>query len=368
MEDRLSRIVAHRRQLHRIPEVNYDLPMTQAYVLDALKKTGARLEALSPAGVLAYFDMGKKDTVALRADMDALPIQECSGLPFASGHPGKMHACGHDAHMAMLLSLAEELREMSCPRNVLLIFQPAEEPGNGARIVLESKALERYNAREIYACHVEPPLPSGTIGCRPGPLMAMSSEVHLQVKGKSTHIAQYSEGIDALMAGLTFLQRSRAHIESVYRDVRHLYGYGRFESGTANNIVAEKAEAWGTLRAYDEGIFEEMKKDVLSIAKDISAQSGAKLDLSFGDAYPPVLNDEACFEKLKAAAGDLPFQVLAQPKNIAEDFACYLKRLPGAMFLLGLGTPTPLHSSNFIFDESALPNGTEMFKRLVMAG
>ena len=367
MEDRFIRIQAHRRALHRIPEVNYDLPMTQAYVLEALKKTGAQVEALSPAGALAYFDMGKEDCIALRADMDALPIQECSGLPFASEHPGKMHACGHDAHMAMLLALAEELGQMSCPRNVLLIFQPAEETGNGARIVLESGALERYHAREIYACHVEPPLPSGTIGCRPGALMAMSSEVHLQVKGKSTHIAQYSEGIDALMAGLTFLKRSKAHVESVYRDVRHLYGYGRFESGTANNIVAERADAWGTLRAFDEGIFDAMKQDVLAIAKDVSDHTGAQLDLQFGNAYPPVLNDKGCFEKLQAAVGDLPFCVLAQPKNIAEDFACYLKRLPGAMFLLGLGTPTPLHSSSFLFDESALPNGTEMFKRLVMA-
>ena len=190
MEDLLTRATRHRRALHRIPEIGFELKKTQDYVLSVLKATDGEIETVSPAGVLAYYDFGKAETLALRADMDALPINEKSGVEFASIHPGCMHACGHDAHMAMLLTAAEQLRYLDPPTNILLVFQPAEESGCGASVMLGSGAFEKHNVKRIYACHVAPSVPSGVIASRPGALMAMTSELHITVKGKSAHIAQ----------------------------------------------------------------------------------------------------------------------------------------------------------------------------------
>ena len=365
LSDRLTRIAAHRRALHMIPELGYDLIETQAYVLKVLSRTRAKVEALSPSGALAYFDMGRSETVALRADMDALPIEEKTGLSFASVHPGCMHACGHDAHTAMLLALCEELDCLKTPRNVLAVFQPAEEAGNGAASVIASGALERYGVKEIFACHVEPSLPAGTVASRAGALMAMASEVHVLVKGKSAHIAHADEGIDALRAGAEFLLASTDLVQRNYTDVRHLFGFGRLISGTANNIVSDETRMDGALRAFDEGVFARIKEDVLSVAREVSARTGAQINVDIPGGYPPLINDKGCFCRLREKAQGLPFRELESPKLTTEDFACYLKHVPGLMFLLGIESPHPLHSPFLSFGEDCLLNGAEMFMRLI---
>ena len=365
MDKLLKRAIEHRRALHQIPEIGFDLAETQAYVLNVLKETGAEIETLSPSGVLAYYDFGKSETLALRADMDALPIEEKSGVDFASRHPGKMHACGHDAHMAMLLTVAEHLRSLCPPTNVLLIFQPAEESGCGATVIIDSGALERFRVKSIYACHVWPSLPKGFIASRPGALMAMTSELHVTVKGKSSHIAQPEDGIDALYAGVQFVGRSKPLIEAKYADVMHLYGYGRFLSGTANNIISNETKMAGVLRAFDEDVFDAMLSDIKQTANEVAHETGAEFDFYLPKMYPPVINDVLSFEQLRKLAGSLPFMELEKPWLIAEDFACYLKAIPGAMFQLGLSSPTPLHSAEFCFDESALENGVRMFLALI---
>ncbi len=365
VSDRLNRISAHRQALHRIPELGYELEKTQAYVLEVLSRTRAKVEVLSPSGALAYFDMGKESTVALRADMDALPIEEKTGLGYASAHPGCMHACGHDAHMAMLLAVCEELDRTDAARNVLAVFQPAEEAGNGAMAVLRSGALERYGVQEIYACHVEPSLPRGTIASRPGPLMAMASEVHVRAEGKSAHIAHADEGVDALRAGAEFLLASTDLVRKRYKDVMHLFGFGRFVSGTANNIISDETRMDGALRAFDEDVFDSIRRDVLSVAREVSARTGAAVHVDIPGGYPPLANSEGCFRRLAEKADGLPFRVLEKPLLTTEDFACYLKNVPGLMFLLGVESPNPLHSPFLSFGEECLLNGTEMFLRLI---
>ena len=365
MESLLTCAIGHRRALHRIPEIGFALEKTQAYVWDALSKTGGELTKVSPAGILAYYDFGQKETLALRADMDALPISEKSGVEFCSLHAGQMHACGHDAHMAMLLTVAERIRSLTPPHNILLIFQPAEESGCGASVIIDSGALQKYNVKRIFACHVEPNVPSGVIACRPGALMAMTSEVHVTVKGKTSHIAHPEDGIDALMAGAEFVRASTTLIEGKYADKMHLYGYGRFMSGTANNIISGETKIDGVLRAFDEALFESMLGDIKQCAHEIEQTTGARFTFDMPPSYyPPLINDEGCFEAVKRLAGSLPFYVLPKPCLIAEDFACYLKRVPGAMFQLGIGTDTPLHSAEFRFDETALENGVKMFLAL----
>ena len=344
-----------------IPETCYDLPETQEYVLGALKNTRAEVTAVSPSGVLAYFDMGARDTVAFRTDMDALPLRETSGVPFVSRHPGKTHACGHDAHMAMQLALAEEISRVPTRRNVLIIFQPAEESGNGAELMLGTGALDRYGVSEIYACHVEPSLGPGVIASRPGAFMARASEVHVTVKGKSSHIAEPHKGIDALMAGLRFVRGTDAYVKEHYADVPHLYGYGSFKSGSANNIISNETHIAGTLRAFDDAVFEGIRQDILRIAEDIERDTGARFEVEINKGYPPLINSPECYERLKTAAQGLEFEYLPEPHLIAEDFACYLKHRPGLMFNLGINTDTPLHDPAFRFDESALVPGVQMF-------
>ncbi|MBR4234742.1 MAG: amidohydrolase [Clostridia bacterium] len=364
MEDRLTRLINHRRALHEIPETCYDLPETQEYVLRALKTTRAEVSAVSPSGVLAYFDMGACSTVAFRSDMDALPVQETSGVPFVSRHAGKTHACGHDAHMAMQLALAEEISRTPTRRNVLIILQPAEESGNGAELMIGTGALDKYGVSEIYACHVEPSLKSGVIASRPGEFMARASEVHVTVRGKSSHIAEPQNGVDALMAGLRFVRETDICVRERYANVRHLYGYGSFSSGRANNVISNETHIAGTLRAYDDAVFESIRQDVLRIAEGIGRDTGARFEVEINKGYPPLINSPECYERIKAAAQGLEFEYLPEPHLIAEDFACYLRYRPGLMFNLGINTNTPLHDPAFRFDESALVQGTQMFLNL----
>ena len=176
-------VVSHRRALHRIPELDDQLPETVAYVRAALEPLGCEITSPIPGRVCAWFDGGHSDTVALRADLDALPVTECTGLPFTSVHPGIMHACGHDGHTAMALAAAEyaakHIRQL--PRNVLILFQPAEETTGGAKRLCDTGILERYNVRRVFGLHLWANLPAGQVFCCPGPMMARSSEVTVTV-------------------------------------------------------------------------------------------------------------------------------------------------------------------------------------------
>ena len=366
MSDRLERAIAHRRHLHRIPELTFELKETQAYVLDVLKNTSAWVTALAPAGVLAYFDAGKSETIALRADMDALPMTESTGLEFASCHPGKMHACGHDAHMAMMLTVAEELSRSELSRNVLLIFQPAEETGGGALSVIRSGALEKYNVSSIYACHVEPSLDTGVISTKPGPVMAMSNEVHILIRGRSSHIAHPENGIDALRAGVILYNRIFEVIGQKFAGRQFLFNFGSFHSGTANNIISNETRFAGALRSYDEQLSGAVKQTVTDLCSEVAQVTNTRIEADIPEVCLPLLNDEGCFERLERLTEGMRFELLPKPFYVSEDFAYFLKKVPGCMFYLGIGSETPLHSNNFFINEEALESGVEMFMRLAL--
>ena len=236
---------AHRRALHRIPEVGFDLPETQAYVLRQLSSLNAQVKRVAGNGVLAYFDAGRSETTAFRCDMDALPIQEATDLPFASQHPGRMHACGHDAHMATMLAFCEWLSqhrgELSC--NVLAIFQPAEEVGGGARFVVESGALEEFNVRRIFALHVQPGIPVGTLASRPGAFMATACEVHIRLTGASAHAARARDGRDAMLAGAEAVRAVYAFDASLPEDMPR-------SSASVPSIPARRPTSCPTLPSF----------------------------------------------------------------------------------------------------------------------
>lgn len=344
-------LTRHRRALHRMAETDWHLPRTAAYLKAAL--SGLPCAVFSPVGdaVCAYFDFGKAETLALRSDMDALPVTEQTGLSFASENAGTMHACGHDGHMAILLTLAELLPTLSPSRNVLLIFEPAEETTGGARPICETGVLEKYHVTRVFGLHLWPELPKNTVASRAGGMMARSCELNVAVEGRSVHLAKWREGADALAAAAEFLLRAYALAENQPCLLR----FGKLVSGEARNSVSKSALLQGSLRCFDDGLFTDLWKKLEEISAEMSQKSGCLLTLSRSEGYPPVTNDAGLLAEVRES-----FSVAEAAQTfITEDFSEYQKRVPGVFFLLGTGGE-PLHSPRFTFDESVLQTGLSL--------
>lgn len=347
---------AHRRALHRIAETDCDLPRTAAYLKNVLCDLPCTV--FSPVGdaVCAYFDFGKPETVALRSDMDALPIREQTGLPFASENAETMHACGHDGHMAILLTLAGLLPTTPTTRNVLLIFEPAEETTGGAKPICETGLLESYHVTRVFGLHLWPELPKNAVASRAGGMMARSCELTVTVEGRSVHLAKWREGADALAAAAEFTLRAYALAEHQPCLLR----FGRMESGEARNSVSKSSVLQGSLRCFDDALFGKLWDGLHTLANELSEKSGCKFVLSRSEGYPPVTNDAAL---LAEARERFPVEEVA-PTFITEDFSEYQRHAPGVFFLLGTGGE-PLHSPRFDFDETVLQTGISLFTALL---
>ena len=367
----LDSIRRHRRTLHRMPEIGFDLPRTHAYIASALSQTCAHVETVAQSGVIAWFDAHAETAIAYRTDMDALSITEHTGASFASEVEGRMHACGHDGHMAVMLAFAEYVDALATAgklkKNVLLIFEPAEETTGGGRDIVETGVLERYGIREIYAIHVDPELPEGVLASRPGALMARSGEVHITVHGKSAHAAKAEEGIDALRAAVSLLESLYAMEAALPAEVPHLLKFGMFSAGTAVNIIADTAMIGGTMRAFSEEDFAFLRAQLEALVSACEEKFGVKIDLSVGDGYPPLVNDLALFEKVQSSLSGMDFRVLPAPSMLAEDFSFFTRAVPGLMLKVGVGGEYGLHNDRFIFREEALLPALEAYKKLLKA-
>lgn len=351
-----------RRALHRIPELDRDLPETVAYLTSALAGLPCQVSTPMPGAVAAWFDFGRSSTIAFRSDADALPIPEKTGAPYASTHPGKSHACGHDGHMAILLELARRLsRKESLPHNVLLVFQPAEETTGGAKDLCETGIFEAHRAEAIFGLHLWPGLEKGAVYSRPGPLLPRSCEVNVDIWGKSAHIAKAWEGLDALAAGTEFYRRATQLEASLPPDIPRLLKFGRFDSGTVRNALSAHTRMEGSLRAFRDGTFFALREGLERIGREIEAETRCRAELSYSDGYPAVDNPPELYRRARAA---VPFQDLAQPAMTAEDFSWYQRYLPGLFFFLGVGDTPALHSDNFDFDEAVLEIGADFFEAL----
>lgn len=360
-------VIEYRRALHRIPELDDHLPETCAYVWSALASFD--LEAFSPipSSVCAYLDAGKPETVAFRADMDALPIQEATGLPYTSSHQGTMHACGHDANTAMTLALAEyaSKHRQELPRNVLFLFQPSEETTGGAERLCETGVLEQYRAARVFAMHLWPKLEAGEIYSRPGPIMARSNEVTVTLTGKSAHIARAAEGVDALTAGADYLRRAYAMMGGLPGPEPSVLHFGKMVSGSVRNAVSGKTVLEGSLRTFRDETQALCHQGLENIGREISAETGCGVEVYLNQGYPAVWNHEELFETACSALEEI--HLLDAPTLTAEDFSFYQKRVPGLFFLLGTGDTAELHSPEFCFDDTqVLPRGLEFLKRLLM--
>ena len=372
----LERLRTWRRDLHRIPELDFDLPETLAYVRGVLE--GLSCEVLEPCEgcVCAWFDLGRDRATALRSDMDALPVTERTGAAYASTRPGRMHACGHDGHMAMALAAATWVDDVvsgrvsgssaaDLPRNVLVVFQPAEETTGGARLVCESGVFERCGADRIFGFHLWPDLPAGSLGSRAGALLARSSEVTVEYAGRSSHIARWRDGRDALAAAARFVPSAEAMCGRLQKEAGEpcLLRFGRLEAGTVRNAIAGAARAEGSMRVFSDDMFDRAREAVTTLAKNAARTEGCEVSVTFSEGYPPVANDPSLFSAVEATLPELTR--VPEPLLIAEDFSFYQRHLPGVFLLLGTGTGTPLHADTFDFDERVLLAGADAYRRLI---
>jgi len=300
--------------------------------------------------------------------MDAIPIDEPAGCSFGSVHPGAMHACGHDGHMAMMIGLAAwaSKRRASLKRGILLVFQAAEETTGGAASIVDSGVLADYGVSRIYGLHLWPGFPLGTVICRPKEFMAGTYVIEIEVTGKAAHIAEYTKGIDAMEAGLRLVKDAYVFEKSLPKETFRILRFGTFNSGTTNNVVASKAVLTGALRAFDERTYNAMNTGMKKLAAEIQASSGAGFEFHYSKGYPAVINPEALAGEARQKLTGAGFAWLEPelPYMQAEDFSYYQLAVPGLYMHLGTGGAAKLHAPDYTLDETALGYGLKLWTTL----
>ncbi len=371
-------LVTWRRSLHQKPELAFREQLTATLISQQLKSWGIPHETgIATTGIVATIPGDRPGPVlAIRADMDALPIQELNQVPYRSQTKGIMHACGHDGHVAIALGTA---RYLSQHRNfagtVKMIFQPAEEGPGGAKPMVEAGVLENPRVDAIIGLHLWNNLPLGTLGVRSGPLMAAVELFDCTIQGKGGHGAMPHQTVDAIVVGAQVVNALQT---IVARNVDPLKAgvvtVGTFKAGNANNVIADSAHMTGTVRYFDaalDGFFHQRVEQVIA---GVCASHGASYDLNYWQLYPAVINNSAIAELVRSVAEQVvetPVGVVPECRTMGgEDMSFFLQAVPGCYFFLGAANPTldlayPHHHPRFDFDETALSMGVEMFVRCV---
>ena len=360
-------IAGWRRELHTIPELGFDLVKTSAFVADKLRSFGCDevVTGIARTGVVGIIrgNQGAGTTVGLRADMDALPIVETTGVSHASTHPGAMHACGHDGHTAMLLGAAKYLAETrNFAGSVAVIFQPAEEGGGGGNVMVQEGMMDRFGIAKVFGMHNMPGLGIGEFAIRPGPIMAATAEFTITVKGKGGHAAMPHRNIDPIVAASqivmgfqTIVSRSSDPIESLVVSVT------KFHAGDAYNIIPTQAQIAGTVRTLKNEVGALARERIHAICAGIGAATGTEVVVDYDANYPVTFNhaDEAVLAGDVAAsvAGEAKVERAVAPTMGGEDFSYMLQARPGAFIFLGNGDTATLHNPGYDFNDGAIPHG-----------
>lgn len=356
------RIRKYRQDLHRIPEIGLEVMKTCEYVKEALSNLPCEITSPIKYSVCAYFDNQKEETMAFRCDMDALEVLEKNDVEYISKHVGRMHACGHDGHMAIMLEFAQVIKNIihTFNYNVLLIFQPGEETPGGAKPLLDTGLFEKYNVKYVFGYHLWPYMPKGSISSKPNEFMAKVAEITMKVHGLSAHAAKYQDGNDALYAASDLLvQLYKMEQEEIDSNIYRLLRFGKIQAGSVRNVIANEAVLEGSIRSFDDQVFDFMLKRVQEIAKIIESNHQVKIDIELSNGYPALINDEALLNDIMKQS-DRMIHILEKPEMISEDFAFYLQKARGVFFYLGTGTNIALHSDNFNFDEELLYSAVAM--------
>jgi amidohydrolase len=371
-----------RRDIHTHPEVGYKEKRTSALITEFLKELGLEVRTgIARTGVVGVLRSGRKGpTIALRADMDALPIQEETGLAHASVNDGVMHACGHDGHTAILLGTANALVQMKkhLVGNVIFMFQPAEEGGAGGKRMCEEGCLDDPKADLVFALHCRPQEPLGHIGLKAGIGSSQSDMFKMTVLGRDCHGSRPDMGTDPIVIAARVVDGLQSIVsrEVAPFDIA-VITVGTFHGGTASNQIPDKVELSGTVRTFNPEVREKVKKAMRRVLTNTTKAHGASYKMRFYDGYPPVINDPGAVELIRQVGEKLlgkdSIQTYEYPSMGAEDYAYYLHRIPGAMFQLGLAAkdcddPHKLHANRFDFNDDALQYGIAMMAGVVFAG
>jgi hippurate hydrolase len=371
-------IQAWRRDIHEHPELLYDVHRTAAFVADRLREFGCDEVAtgLGRTGVVGVIKgrrpAGKGDirVIGLRADMDALPIEEATGLPYASKAEGLMHACGHDGHTAMLLGAARYLAETrNFAGDAVVIFQPAEEGGAGAAAMIKDGLMDRFAIDQVYGMHNGPGIPIGSFAIRSGPIMASTDSVDIRIEGLGGHAARPHKCIDSVLVGsqlITALQsivsRSVDPLESAVVSICE------FHAGNARNVIPQTAELRGTVRTLTAEVRELVEKRVREVVAGVAQITGAKINLVYERGYPVTVNHASqtdfATQVAKEIAGDANVHEMP-PLMGGEDFAYMLEARPGAFIFCGNGNSAGLHHPAYNFNDEAIVFGTSYWIKLV---
>jgi hippurate hydrolase len=369
-----AEIIAWRREMHMHPELLYDVQQTAASVTEKLKSFGCDdvVPGIGRTGVVGVIK-GRKPgnkVVGMRADMDALPLEEETGLPYKSRVPGKMHACGHDGHTAMLLGAAKYLAETrNFAGTAVVIFQPAEEGGAGGEAMVKDGLMTRFGIQEVYGMHNYPGLPLGQFAIRPGSLMASADHIEIDLEGKGGHAARPHLAVDTILVGCQIINQLQSIVS---RNVDPLeaavVSVCMFQAGHTDNVIPQHAKLRGTARALTPEVGDLLRKRINEIVEGTAKLYGAKAKLTYTNGYPVVVNHE----RETAFAADIAREIVGEdkvdtntpPRMAAEDFSFMLNERPGAFIFVGNGDSAGLHHPAYDFNDEVIPLGTSYWVRL----
>lgn len=373
IDDLLAPLIAFRRDLHAHPELGFVEHRTAAQIADALRALNMEVHTgIGGTGVVGVLRAGSTDrSIGLRADMDALPIHEQTGLPYASRNSGVFHGCGHDGHVAMLLGAAQHLaRTRRFDGTVHFFFQPAEEGLGGARAMVQEGLFDRFRCARVFALHNWPDLPAGTIATRPGPIMAAADKFEIVIEGRGGHAAIPHNTPDAILAASdlvtqlnTIISRRIAPMASAVLSVTQIAG------GHAHNVIPATVSVVGTVRSFDPVVQDRIEESLRQVAEGVAIASGTRVTVNYDRYYPATINDaEAAAEALEIAASVAHAELAPEPAFTSEDFAFMLQACRGAYLWLGQGSGEaahlPLHHPNYDFNDSIMGTGVRLHAAL----
>ena len=373
IDDLVAPLVSFRRDIHANPELAYQEHRTAKKIAEALSELGLEVHTgIGRTGLVASLKVGNSDrTIGLRADMDALPIHEETGLPYASRNPGVFHGCGHDGHVSMLLGAAQYLANTRrFDGTVHLIFQPAEEGEAGACAMIEDRLFERFPCDRVFAFHNWPDLPAGTISTRSGPIMAAADKFEILVEGRGGHAAMPHQTPDVILAASDLVTQLNSLVSRRISPMSTaVLSVTQIEGGSSHNVLPATVRVVGTVRTFDADVQDRIEESLRLITEGVAIASGTRMTVNYNRYYPATINNaEAVEEALKAAAGVAHAEVAPDPAFTSEDFGFMLQACKGAYIWLGQGrgnSDVPLHHPRYDFNDDVLATGIRLHVALV---
>jgi amidohydrolase len=371
-------VATWRRDMHAHPEILFEVHRTAAGVAEKLKAFGCDevVTGIGKTGVVGVIrgrkgGPGALKVIGLRADMDALPMDEETNLPYRSTHPGKMHACGHDGHTAMLLGAAKYLAETrNFAGTAVVIFQPAEEGGGGGREMVKDGLMERFGIEEVYGMHNYPGIPIGDFALRPGPLLAAADRILIEIEGLGSHAAKPHMGVDTVLVGAQIINNVQAIVARGVDPIKSgLISICQFHAGSADNVIPQTAILRGTARSLLPEVRDILEKRLREVVEGTAMAYGAKAKLTYRRDYPVTSNHERQTEFAASVAGTIVgadrVDANTPPLMGGEDFSFMLQARPGAFIFIGNGDSAGLHHPSYDFNDEVIPVGASFWVRLV---